>query len=164
MTTTTTPFTKSAVFHVEALSPERLEAIRRTGIDDGGNCVSPPRTAEGGEPLRCCLRIAKPGEPMLLIAYRPFSRSSPYAETGPVFIHAGSCGGYPWPDRYPDEFRGRQQVFRCYDAAGNIIGGHFAEPAENAEAVIQALFADRNVEYIHTRNIIFGCYMLEVRR
>jgi hypothetical protein len=164
MITTTTTSTKPATFRIEALSPERLEAIRCSGIDDGGNCVSPPRAAEGGEPVRCCLRIAKPGEPILLIAYRPFTKGNPYAETGPVFVHAGSCGGYPWADRYPDDFRGRQQIFRCYDSAGNILGGHLAEPAEDVEAVIEALFADGNVEYIHTRNIIFGCYMLEVRR
>lgn len=151
-------------FHVEALSPERLETIRRSGIDDGGNHVPPPRSAEGGEPVRCCLRVAKLGELLLLVAYHPFGKPGPYAETGPVFIHAEKCDGYGWPDRYPDEFRGRQQVFRCYDSGGNILGGHLAEPTDEVEAVIADLFADEAVEYIHTRNVIFGCYMLEIRR
>jgi hypothetical protein len=164
MTMTTSPTTQSATFHIEALSPERLEAIRRSGTDDGGNHVFPTRTAQGGEPVRCCLHIAGPGERLLLIAYRPFNKPSPYAETGPVFVHAERCGGYSWPDRYPDEFRGRQQVFRCYDADGNILGGHVAEPTEEAEAVITDLFANEDVEYIHTRNVVFGCYMLEIRR
>jgi hypothetical protein len=156
--------TQSATFHVEALSPERLEAIRRSGTDDGGNYVFPPRTAEGGDPVRCCLHIGEPGERLLLIAYHPFDKPGPYAETGPVFVHAERCGGYSWPDRYPDEFRGRQQVFRCYDAGGNILGGHLAEPGEKVEAVIADLFANEDVEYIHTRNVVFGCYMLEIRR
>ncbi len=124
----------------------------------------PPRAAEGGEPVRCCLRIAGPGERLLLIAYHPFNKPSPYAETGPVFVHAENCGGYPWPDRYPVEFRGRQQVFRCYDTGGNILGGHLAEPSEDVEAVIADLLANEKVEYIHTRNVVFGCYMLEIRR
>ena len=123
-----------------------------------------PGRRKAASPSVAACASQNPANPCSSSLTVPSAESSPYAETGPVFIHAGSCGGYPWPDRYPDEFRGRQQVFRCYDAAGNIIGGHFAEPAEDAEAVIQALFADRNVEYIHTRNIIFGCYMLEVRR
>lgn len=101
---------------------------------------------------------------MLLIAYRPFDKPSPYAETGPVFVHAENCQGYARHDLYPDEFRGRQQVFRCYDTEGNILGGHLAEPTEDVEVVIEELFADPTVEYIHTRNVVFGCYMLQLRR
>jgi Protein of unknown function (DUF1203) len=164
MAITTSSRAQSATFYVKALSPERLETIKRSGIDDGGNRVLSTRTAEGGEPVRCCLHIAQPGERLLLIAYHPFTKPSPYAETGPVFVHADSCDGYPCSDRYPDEFRGRQQVFRCYDAGGNILGGHLAEPTEEVETVIEDLFADQEVEYIHTRNVVFGCYMLEIRR
>jgi Protein of unknown function (DUF1203) len=164
VSTTRTSINKSSTFRVETLSPDRLEAMRYAGTDDGGNCVFPARMAQGGEPLRCCLRIAKPGEQMLLIAYRPFDKPSPYAETGPVFVHADSCEGYSRHDLYPDEFRSRQQVFRCYDTDGNILGGHLTEPTEDVEAVIEQLFADPTVEYIHTRNVIFGCYMLELRR
>ena len=164
MSITTPAEAKSRTLRVEALAPDRLDAIRNAGVDDGGNAVYPARTAEGGEPLRCCLHIARPGEQMLLIAYRPFGQPSAYAETGPVFVHANACGGYPCPDTYPEEFRGRQQVFRCYDAAGNILGGHLAEPTEDVETVVGELFADQAVEYIHTRNVVFGCYMLELRR
>jgi hypothetical protein len=110
------------------------------------------------------LHIAQPGEQIILIAYRPFDEASAYAETGPVFVHAQACDGYAHPDMYPDDFRGRQQVFRCYDASGNILGGHLAGPTEDVETVIEELFADQTVEYIHTRNVVFGCYMLELRR
>jgi hypothetical protein len=164
MSTAATSLTQSRTFRVEALSADRLEAMRYSGTDDGGNVVFPARIAQGGEPLRCCLKIAKPGERMLLIAYRPFNKPSAYAETGPVFVHAESCKGYAHPGLYPDEFRGRQQVFRCYDIDGNILGGHLAEPIEDVEAVVEELFANPTVEYIHTRNVVFGCYMLELRR
>jgi len=164
MANTTTATTGTRTFRVEALSPDRLEAVRYAGTDDGGNPVFPARAAQGGEPLRCCLKIAKPGEQILLIAYRPFDKPSPYAETGPVFVHVESCAGYRSHDLYPDEFRGREQIFRTYDAGGNILGGHLAGSTEDVEVVIERLFADRKVEYIHTRNVVFGCYMLELRR
>jgi hypothetical protein len=152
------------IFRIDALPSERLDAIRRAGIDDGGNALPPPLDAGGSEPLRCCLRLGKPGEQLLLIAYRPLERPGPYAETGPVFIHAGACGGYRRHSLYPEEFRGRQQVFRCYDDADVITGGRLSGPDEKAEAVIAELFADEKVQRIHTRNVVFGCYMLQVRR
>lgn len=37
-------------------------------------------------------------------------------------------------------------------------------PTEQPEQVIAELFSDPNVERIHTRNVVYGCYMLEVTR
>jgi hypothetical protein len=130
----TTSITKSRTFRVEALSPERLEAMRWAGSDDGGNVVFPARTAQGGEPLRCCLKIATPGEQVLLIAYCPFNKPSPYAETGPVFVHAESCEGYHRADLYPDQFRGGSRYFAVTIPTGNILGGHLAERTEDVDS------------------------------
>jgi Protein of unknown function (DUF1203) len=150
-------------FRVEALPEERLATIRRTGVDDAGNEVGPPRQANGGEPLRCCLRYAKPSESILLIAYRPFDADGPYAETGPVFVHANRCGGYAGDD-YPDAFRDRPQVLRCYDQTGTVIGGRLSEPGGDVEALIEQLLSEPRVDRIHTRNVVFGCYMSQIRR
>jgi hypothetical protein len=152
------------VFYIDALPPERLEAIRRAGVDDAGNQLSKGRRAEGGEPLRCCLSLAEPCEQVLLIAYRPFERPGPYAETGPVFVHSEACAGYGPRSAYPDAFRNRPQVFRAYSAQGAIVGGKFCRPEELTEQVIAEIFEDESVERIHTRNVVFGCYMLQVRR
>lgn len=78
-------------------------------------------------------------------------------------MHADSCGGYASED-YPDAFRDRPQVLRCYDATGEIIGGRLSEASGNVEALIEELLSDRQVEWIHTRNVIFGCYMIQIRR
>lgn len=151
-------------FHVDALEPDRLDAIRRTGTDDSGHALGSPFGAEGGEPLRCCLRLATSGEQLLLISFRPFDGPGPFAEVGPVFVHSRRCGGYPADGGYPDAFRGRPQVFRCYDGGARIIGGRLCDAADRVEAVIADLFADENVAWIHTRNVVFGCYMLRLRR
>jgi Protein of unknown function (DUF1203) len=169
MQTTATGITEKAAaieasFQIVALPPERLESTRRSGRDDGGNAGLRLVTAEGGEPLRCCLRVAEANEALALIAYRPFETAGPYAETGPVFVHAEKCEGYPTPERYPDDFRGWQQVFRCYDAQGDIIGGRLAGGGDRPEEVISELFTNPAVERIHTRNVVYGCYMLEIRR
>ena len=162
MTTTTTQSGGAPTFRALALPPARLDHIRQTGTDDGGNHPLRKVTAEGGEPVRCCLRIANPGEELLLIAYRPFDCPGPYAETGPVFIHVERCEGYRESTQYPEQFRGRPQVFRCYDAAGNIVGGCLLNATDEPEVVIAELFSEPGVERIHTRNVIYGCYMLEI--
>ena len=156
--------TREPRFYVQALPPERLERIRKTGRDDGGNTGLRRVKAEGGEPLRCCLRVAEADEALVLIAYRPFETPGPYAETGPVFVHAEKCAGYEQCQCYPEDFRGWQQVFRCYDARGDIIGGHLTDAGDHPEEVISQLFANPAVERIHTRNVVYGCYMLEIRR
>ena len=160
MTNTTT----STVMQVSPIPAERLQQIRSHGRDDNGEAFSSRTDDEGGAPLRCCLRNSRPGEQIALIGYRPFRQPGPYAEVGPVFIHADECAGYPAIDDYPDEFRSRRQVFRAYRADGTIAGGRMVEPGHDQEQAAAELLADPEIEFIHSRNVIFGCYMFEITR
>lgn len=151
-------------FSVHALSDSYLDRIRAQGVDDFANPVVASRQRSGA-PLRCCLREATAGEAVALIAYRPSALGGPYAEIGPIFIHAQACAGYPDTGQYPQAFRHRQQVLRVYDADGNqiydlnrIVDGHDAEKA------IFELLARPQVSYLHSRNVLAGCYMFNVTR
>jgi hypothetical protein len=66
----------SVAFEVHALDPAELEVIRDKGSDVAGNTLV-PFLAEGGEPLRCCLRPAAEGEPLLLFGYERSRRRHP---------------------------------------------------------------------------------------
>src|SRR6267154_1817134 len=55
----------------KVIDPERLDAMRSQGADEFGNPWK-QRTAEGWEPLRCCLRTAREGEDIALISYSPW--------------------------------------------------------------------------------------------
>jgi len=150
---------------VDAIPDADLARIRGRGTDDFGNPVVVSVVDEaGGTPLRCCLREAVPGERVALIAYRPSHIGGPYAEVGPVFIHAEACGGYTAPDRYPEGFRHRQQVLRAYDAEGRIVDAVIAQDGDEAESVCAALLSRPEIAYIHSRNVLYGCYMFTVRR
>ena len=116
---------------------------------------------EGGAPLRCCLRDSRPGERLVLASVTPPGPQGAYAESGPVFMHADPCGGPSRPG-YPEEFRRRTQVFRAYSADGRIIGGHVVKPQDDQEAVAEELLADPDVAYLHSRNVVFGCYMFAI--
>ena len=122
MTTTTD------AFRIQAIAPHDLDRIRAAGHDDFGNPLLPFGDEEGGSPLRCCLRPAEAGERLVLIAYRPFRRPGPYAEVGPVFVHADRCAGYTEPERYPTGYRSwNTMVFRPYH-----FDGRMAYPADEA--------------------------------
>lgn len=124
-----------------------------------------PRTAvrswvdpQGGAPLRCCLRDSFAGEELLLASVVPPGPQGAYAEAGPVFVHAGPCAG-PVSPGYPEDFRARVQVFRAYDADGCIVGGELVAAGHGQEAVAQRLLAEPGVAFLHSRNVIHGCYM-----
>jgi Protein of unknown function (DUF1203) len=100
-------------FRVHALPAELLDRVRTSGVDDLGGAVE-QLTAEGGEPVRCCLSDATEGEGLLLFGYQPPLPASPYRETGAVLVHAEPCAG-PTTDGYPPDWFGRPQVLRAYD-------------------------------------------------
>src|SRR5207302_5480437 len=73
-------------FQIHAL-PAQILAVARA------NPRSERLTAEGDEPLRCCLRNAREGEQLILFSYEPPIGDSPYREIGAVFAHAAPCDG-----------------------------------------------------------------------
>lgn len=156
MTTTRTRYV------IRPVPAEALADLRRTGRDASGQ---PPERccAEGGEPLRCCLRDATPGEALLLFGYAPPLPPGPYREVGPIFAHAVDCPGPADPTAYPTDWRGRPQVLRAYDRRGRIVGGR-RHDGEDPEAVIAELLADPAVERLHSRNVVYGCWMFTVAR
>ena len=139
-----------------------LDRARRTGIDASGNPVA-TLTVTGGEPLRCCLRDAEPGEVAILFGYEPRLPASPYREIGAVFAHAATCAGPEDRTVYPAAWRGRPQVLRAYDRRGWIHAARVHDGSD-PESAIAEMLADPAVEQIHSRNVAYGCYMFTIRR
>jgi hypothetical protein len=157
-----TPAEGTLIF--EAIPRATLNQIREAGVDEAGNRLTAQVVATGGSPLRCCLRETAPGERVLLIAYTPPGTRGAYAERGPVFIHAESCGGYLTPDRYPPALGHRQQVVRAYNSDGQIADGVLVANGEHAMTVTRDLLARPDVAMVHLRNVGYGCYNFAVRR
>lgn len=148
-------------YDVHPIAADHLDGVRTQGHDGHGNPLV-ARAASGREPLRCCLRLAGPGESIGLIGYAPLGTGGGYREVGPVFVHADHCEG-PIDSGYPASFTERQQVFRAYNADGAIADAVLAEPGDH-DVAIEKLFADPAVVEIHTRNVLYGCYMLRITR
>ncbi|TMA21803.1 MAG: DUF1203 domain-containing protein [Deltaproteobacteria bacterium] len=149
-------------FQIHALPPEVLERVRASRVDVSGTPIEQV-TAEGGEPLRCCLRNARPGEALLLFGYEPPIGKSPYREVGAVFAHAVSCGGRQASGEYPADWRKKRQVLRAYDRRGWIRDA-VVHQGTNAEAEIARLLQDPEAVQLHSRNVAYGCFMFVVTR
>jgi Protein of unknown function (DUF1203) len=167
MSTTEAP--ARSTFRVYPIPAATLAGVRRAGRDQGGNELIPIVDADGGSPLRCCLRRSTPGEALYLIAYCPFSRPGPYAETGPVFVHANACPGYPDNDVYPAGYRDwPPMIFRPYRHNAELGCDAIAYEAIRmgdgvaAESLIASMFADPTINFIHTRNVNAGCFMFTI--
>ena len=154
----------ASAFSYEAIPAAYLEQIRAAGRDAAGNPVTIEADADGGNPLRCCLRETLPGEKVMLIAYTPPGGTGAYAEVGPVFVHAEPCSGYRTPDAYPPGLAHRTQVVRAYDRRGRIAAGVLVNGREEAEATIGDLLTRPEVELVQIRNVGYGCYNFAVRR
>ncbi|MFF8845885.1 DUF1203 domain-containing protein [Streptomyces sp. NPDC015127] len=157
-----------------AIAPVVLKQLRER--DDAGLVPRPYTDPEGGAPLRCCLRHSEAGERIVLVSYAPLRRwaaatgaePGPYDEVGPVFVHAGECGGRLPGSGDPAELHGARRVLRAYGADGRILGGTLVElPKERAaevDGVLREVFADPDVALVHVRAVEFGCFMVEIRR
>jgi hypothetical protein len=161
-------------FEVRAIAPDVLAGLRVT--DDAGNAPVLQTDAQGGAPLRCCLRRSRAGEQVALVSYAPLRRwahqtgaqPGPYDEVGPIFIHPGDCGGADGTG-CPAPFASGARVLRAYSADGHILGGRLIDPDPDGsplpvESALAGIFTDPAVALVHCRAVEFGCFMFEVRR
>ncbi|MBW4719840.1 DUF1203 domain-containing protein [Saccharothrix obliqua] len=143
---------------IHALPTDVVErARRRAGTDDYHEL----RGEEVGAPLRCCLRKAGPGEPVVLFRYSPAAGRGPYEELGPVFVHMLPCEGPTEVDAVPEAFRHNHRLLRAYDADGRIHRGEVAEPAVLTDR-IEALLAAPAVAEVQVRSVSHGCFLFTV--
>ena len=146
------------------ISTAEFERLRSGGADANGQAPL-ARVAEGAaNPCRHCLGLIREGEDKLVLAYRPFSAAQPYAEVGPIFLHARPCERYDasvppawfaFLDPAPIRGYGRDHWIR-YDT-GKIVRG--AEIAAECAGIL----ADPSIAYAHVRSK-YGCFQCLVER
>jgi Protein of unknown function (DUF1203) len=147
-----------------ALATEAVRAVQRGGPDANG--LPPERHVSDGDgnPCRHCLTGIGAGEPMLILAWRPFPALQPYAELGPIFLHATPCRRYDADRGVPVMFLGWERVLvRGYGADDRIVygTGQVVATADLATAVARLL--DRSgVAYLHVRSASNNCYQCRV--
>ncbi len=149
---------------VRAIQPSHLDKIRSSGLDGHGNRLQAFAARGTGEPLRCCLRYAEPGERIALISYAPFEQLSVWREVGPVYIHAEGCKGYTPTGRLPEQLATGPRVLRTYRADGTMNYDHNTVIADAAdlEPVLRRLLGEPEVATVHVRTLAPQCFLYAV--
>jgi hypothetical protein len=140
--------------------PDDVAAMARQSLRDGfGHQLHIERNQA---PCRSCLRISKAPEDLILLSYQPLADVNPYAEVGPIFIHAQPCAPYDSPD-FPADFLERELVVRAYNLEGRIADAVVAAPGKAERAAADFLRGDAIVE-VHVRHRSYTCYDFRIVR
>lgn len=114
-------------------------------------------------PDRIELRDASPGETLLLVNHCHQPADTPYRATHAVFVREGATKTFEAIDDVPDMLRRRLLSLRAFSCEGMLIGADVT-PGTEIEPLIDRLFQDPAVDYIHVHNAREGCYHARVDR
>ncbi len=149
-----------------ALETNLVESFQRGGADANGQTPERRISDGSGLPCRHCLSEIEAGAPYLILALRPFPDLHPYAELGPIFLHAETCPRHRPDDGLPDVLANRDTALikgygtdnRIKYGTGRIVAA--AEIAAGAADIFQA----QDVAYIHVRSATNNCYTCRIDR
>jgi hypothetical protein len=147
--------------------PTDYVRARQAGAPDANGQAPELHVSDGdGVPCRHCLKEVAAGEPYLVLAHRPFPAPQPYAEQGPIFLHADECPGFGAQDQVPPVIAARKEmIVRGYSADDRIAygSGRVVATADLREAA-QRILADPAVAYVHVRSASNNCYLCRIER
>lgn len=148
-----------------AMPTDDAEHLRNGGKDAYGNLPETATSDGPGHPCRHCLHNIDAGEEFLILAYRPFPSLQPYAETGPIFLHAKSCNRYEATEVLPPMLESPDYIVRGYGTDDRIVYGSGAVTA-TADITERAgmLLARKDIAYLHVRSARNNCFQCRIDR
>jgi hypothetical protein len=149
----------------KALPTEDVRALQR-GAPDAYGRLPERRISDGdGVPCRHCLKNVDAGEAYLVLAYRPFPDLQPYAETGPIFLHARECERAVETEALPEMLESTEYIVRGYGKDDRIVyGSGGVIPTGAIAARAAALFEREDIAYVHVRSARNNCYQCRIER
>ncbi|MDW6020207.1 DUF1203 domain-containing protein [Mesorhizobium sp. BAC0120] len=148
-----------------ALPTQDVRALQLGGPDAYG--FTPERRISDGDgvPCRHCLKDIAEGEGYLILAYRPFPALQPYAETGPIFLHAKECERAEEGEELPEMLTSVDYIVRGYDRDNRIVYGTGAVvPTQAIISRAEALLERDDIAYVHVRSARNNCYQCRIER
>ncbi|MBI1329587.1 MAG: DUF1203 domain-containing protein [Alphaproteobacteria bacterium] len=115
-----------------------------------------------GFPCRVSLADAEPGERLLLLNFEHQPVDSPYRASGPIFVREAAVAAFKGTE-VPEQLRCRLLSLRAYDAEGMIVDADVTEGTA-IETLLERLFADPAVDYVHVHFARRGCFAARVDR
>jgi len=146
--------------------PDDIVSRYRGGASDANGQTPELRTAiKSGLPCRHCMQLIEAGERYLTLAHRPFPSPQPYAELGPIFLHADVCKRGGGTSGIPPFLASPAYIVRGYGCDDRIVygTGQIVE-TQRIPATAEAIFADRSIAYLHVRSATNNCYHCRIER
>ncbi|MFG6416299.1 DUF1203 domain-containing protein [Roseateles sp. DC23W] len=136
------------------------------GLDDAGLSRHGAQRLTAGEqdrfPDRIELRLARPGETVLLVNHEHQSADTPYRARHAVFVREYADTAFDAVDRLPAMLRSLMSL-RAFDAQHMMVDADVAE-GDAVEPLIERLLARPDVAYVHAHYARRGCYAALIRR
>jgi hypothetical protein len=153
----------SAIQYV-AITTTMARHYRSGGADANGQTPETHTSDGDGVPCRHCLQNVKAGEKYLILSHRPFPVPQPYAETGPIFLHADECVRYFRTDQLPEMFNESNEfILRGYSCQDRIVygTGGVIRTGEISGRAGELLKRD-DVAYVHMRSARNNCFQCRI--
>jgi hypothetical protein len=161
----------ASTYQFVAIPSAVADAVRATLAAPKYGHPAHVEVATGHGPCRHCLRTFRVGEERrILFTYDAFAGVEPLPQPGPVFIHAEACARYDEAAGFPDDLRAHSLTLvafargRAHRAEVHVPAAPAEAPPGAVEAALDALFARRDIDYVHVRDTDAGCYDLRVER
>lgn len=149
----------------KALPTEDVRALQRGAPDAYGRIPERKMSDGDGVPCRHCLKHVAAGEEYLVLAYRPFPDLQPYAETGPIFMHARECARAAETEALPEMLESTDYIVRGYGKDDRIVyGSGGVIPTSAIAARAEALLERDDIAYVHVRSARNNCYQCRIER
>jgi hypothetical protein len=150
-------------FTVHGLSPAPFRPLY--GLSEGELAKRRARrviAGAAGFPERVELRDAEPGETLLLVNFEHQDADTPYRSSHAIYVREGATEAWSG-DHLPEVMRKRLLSLRGFSSEGLMVDADVVE-GRQAEPLIERLFADPEVAYIHAHYARPGCYAARIDR
>jgi len=118
--------------------------------------------SDSGFPCRISLTDARRGQTLILVNFEHQPANSPYRSTYAIFVREGE-EHYDRTDEVPEQLRRRLLSVRGFDDQGMLLDADVT-PGTELESLIDRLFDNRKIAYLHVHNARYGCYAARVDR
>lgn len=137
-----------------SMTDEQLEAKAAVRVVSDG---------KSGYPCRVSLQEALTGESMILLNYEHLAVASPYRSRHAIYVREAAKDVALDVNQVPALFRSRLLSLRAFDGKGMMKVADVV-PGTAIENMIDEMFANDAVEYLHVHYAKPGCYAARIDR
>jgi hypothetical protein len=116
-----------------------------------------------GFPCRVSLRDADVGERLLLLNYEHLPVASPFRSSHAIYVRENAVAAHPDVNEVPDVMASRLLSIRAFDDAGMMRAADVV-PGKDVVPLIERMFGDAKVAYLHAHNARLGCFFARIDR